>query len=322
MSSSATRIPVRVAEISPITTVVKRIRLEPVDGASLACFSGGAHVMLEWSGDSGIHRNAYSLMSSPSDKSSYMICVRAEPNGRGGSLYLHEQLAEGDLVQIGHPVNLFPLAKLATKHLFIAGGIGITPFLSMIAELVVGGGAPFELHYAARSQALAAYGQDLSDRFGGRVRRYHSDANERLALDAILLDQPLGTHLYVCGPARLIETAIGQGRALGWPDESIHQERFIAPPSGAPYTVELARSALAVSVEAQQSMLDAIEAAGVEVSYLCRGGACGQCETQVVLCDGELLHADHFLSEVERISNTKVMPCVSRFLGQRLVLDL
>jgi ferredoxin-NADP reductase len=321
MSAGAPLLAVRVAEIRPVTPQVKRFRFVSVDGTALPFFSGGAHIMVEMRDGASVHRNSYSLMGSPDDPTSYLISVRLEPEGRGGSRFMHEQLTEGMTLTISPPVNLFPLAKLAAKHLFIAGGIGITPFLGMMEELMGVDGAPFELHYAARSQSLAAYAGVLQQRFGRHVALYVSEDGQRLSTRDLLLYQPIGTHLYVCGPERMIEDVLATARTLGWPEESLHQERFLAPPRGTPYRVELARSGKVIEVGPLQSMLEALEAAEVDAPYLCRGGACGQCETAVILCDGELLHADHFLSEAERAAKTKVMPCVSRFVGQRLVLD-
>ena len=137
----------------------------------------------------------------------------------------------------------------------------------------------------------------------------------------LLDDQLLGTHLYVCGPAPMMDWALGTARASGWPEQNLHHERFLAPASGTPYEVVLARSHRRVRVGEHQSMLEAIEAAGVEAPYMCRGGACGECETAVVSFDGTLLHNDHFLSAADKASGRKIMPCVSRFEGTSLVLQ-
>jgi ferredoxin len=180
----------------------------------------------------------------------------------------------------------------------------------------------FELYYAVRSAEDAAYAEELARSYGRRIHVFHSDRGQRIPLDQVLGHQPLGTHLYVCGPARMIDWAVELAHEAGWPDQSIHQERFIAPATGDPYAVRLARSALDVIVGAHQSMLEAIEAAGVQAPYFCRGGACGRCETTVLDADGALLHADHFLTDADRASGKKIMLCVSRFEGARLVLDL
>jgi len=314
-------IAVTVAEIAEITPLVRRFRLEPVDGAPLPAFAGGAHVILHMRDGDIVRRNSYSLMSSPTQSSHYAISVRRDDGGRGGSRYLHGAVEVGTILHIGHPVNLFPIARHAKKHLLIAGGIGITPILAMCEQLFRDR-LIFELHYANRSREQAAYTQDLVARYDNRVHLYHSDDGERIPLDQLLRRQPLGTHLYVCGPARMIESILARAQELGWPPPSLHCERFAAPVIGRPYDVQLARTGRTVRVGSDQSMLEAIEADGVDAPYLCRGGACGQCETGVLACEGELLHADHFLTPEEKASGTKVMLCVSRFSGRSLVLDL
>ncbi|WP_131113001.1 PDR/VanB family oxidoreductase [Lichenihabitans psoromatis] len=321
MSDKAPRIAVTVADVVAVTPFIKRFRFEPLDPGPLPTFSGGAHVVVEMQDGDLVRRNAYSLMSPPSETSHYTISVRRDESGRGGSRFLHDHVRPGMTLHITHPVNLFPIDHRAKKHLLIAGGIGITPFLAM-AEQLAHNHTPFELHYAFRSRDHAAYADDLETRFGTRVHLYHGDRGEAPPLDRLLPQQPLGTHLYVCGPAAMIDWVLGSARAAGWPDHNLHHERFIAPAIGTPYEVRLARAAVTVRVGSHQSMLEAIEAAGVDAPSMCRGGACGQCETTVLSCEGTLLHADHFLTDTEKASNTRVMPCVSRFEGQRLVLDL
>ena len=120
----------------------------------------------------------------------------------------------------------------------------------------------------------------------------------------------------------MIDGVHGVAKSLGWPDENLHSERFQAPATGAAFDVDLTRSGKRIHVGTNESLLEAMEAAGVDAPYLCRGGACGQCETRVVACDGRLLHNDHFLTADERASSRKIMPCVSRFEGRELVLDL
>ena len=319
--SKAPRIAVKVTDVIAVTPLIKRFRFEPIEGGALPSFAGGAHVVVEIQDGDVTRRNAYSLMSRPSDTSHYTISVRRDETGRGGSRYLHDAIRPGMTLAISHPVNLFPVVQQARKNLLIAGGIGITPFLAMIEELRHEG-KPFELHYAFRSREHAAYADELEAEHGARIRVYHDDRGEKIDIGRLLGHQPLGTHLYVCGPAPMIEWALGAARRLGWPEPSLHHERFVAPAVGAPYEVRLARSDLTVHVGSHQSMLEAIEAAGVEAPYLCRGGVCGQCRATVLACDGRLLHHDHFLSDAEKASGEAVMPCVSRFEGDLLALDL
>jgi ferredoxin-NADP reductase len=320
LSDKAPRIAVTVTEVVEVTPLIKRFRFEAPDGAPLPRFAGGAHIIVEMKDGDLLRRNAYSLMSSPAETGHYTISVRRDASGRGGSRYLHDHIRPGMTLHVSHPVNLFPVEQQARKHLLIAGGIGITPFIAMMEQLHQEHQV-FELHYAFRSREHAAYADDLAARHGSRIKVYHDDRGEAIALDRLLQHQPLGTHLYVCGPAAMIDWVLGSAKAAGWPEQSLHHERFMAPAVGKPYEVKLARSDVTVRVGSHQSMLEAIEAAGVDAPYLCRGGACGQCETVVISCDGTLLHSDHFLTDAEKASGTRVMPCVSRFEGQSLVLD-
>jgi ferredoxin-NADP reductase len=321
MTSGPPRIAVRVVDVSQVTPLVKCLRLSAIDGRPLPPFSGGAHVIVDIPDGEGGRRNAYSLMSSPRDVSAYAISVRRDDSGRGGSKWLHDRVRVGDVLQISAPANLFALDYRARRHLMIAGGIGITPLLGM-ADQLTHDQQRFDLHYAVRSLQSGAYVEELRRRFGSRVSIYAGDQGQRLPLQLLLSRQPLGTHLYVCGPASLIAESLAVARQIGWPDASLHAERFLAPAPGQAFAVELATSGRTVTVGTQQSMLDAIESAGVAAPYGCRGGACGQCATRVVSCDGRLIHKDHHLLAAEKAGNTVVLPCVSRFEGRRLVLDL
>jgi ferredoxin len=138
----------------------------------------------------------------------------------------------------------------------------------------------------------------------------------------MLRDQPLGTHMYVCGPAAMINWALHIGRSAGWPDENLHSERFSAPPTGHAFSVKLARSNREIVVGPQQSILEALEDNGIDARCLCRGGACGQCETRVVASDGPLQHNDHYLTDEEKSRGEAIMICVSRATGRSLTLDL
>lgn len=318
--SGGAKLSVKVAEVVEVNDLIKRFRFVSRDGAPLPAFSGGAHVVVEMD-DQGTRRlNPYSLMSDPEDRSGYEISVRRDDAGRGGSLFMHNHVVPGMEIGISHPLNFFPLDSRARKHLMIAGGIGITPFLAQIKQLTHFGGK-FELHYAARNAGLCAYGADLQAGHGPRVHLYYDDDGLAIALDDLLARQPIGTHLYVCGPKGMIAWVRARAEALGWPAQAVHFEEFLAPGTGAVFTAELAASGKKVTVGTHQSLLEAIEAAGVDAPYLCRGGACGQCETKVLACDGRILHRDHWLSPEEQAEGAKIMPCVSRFEGKTLVLD-
>lgn len=321
MSGAPLRVQVRVTAVTDVTPLIKTFRLESLEGAPLPPFSGGAHLILEIPDGDVMRRNAYSLMGSPFDQSCYQISVRRDPLGRGGSRLIHEMVTPGTVLTVTHPANLFAIDRRGRKHVMVAGGIGITPFMAM-AEQLRREAVPFELHYAVRSHEHGAYVHELQERFGDSVAVYVGERGERLPISSILPRQPLGTHLYVCGPSQLIDSTLEIAGERGWPKSAIHSERFTLPPSGLPFAVQLARSARTILVGSHQSMLDAIEAAGVDAQYLCRGGACGQCELRVLEHDGVLLHADHYLSDEAKASGATVMPCVSRFEGRRLLIDL
>lgn len=308
----------RVAAVEPLSPLVTRFRFEHPTGAALPLFSGGAHVVVEMPDDGLLRRNAYSLISDPLDGSGYEIAVRREDAGRGGSRFMHTRVKPGDTLRVTAPINLFSLDLRAKKHVLIAGGIGITPFLAQLRQLTRLQ-MPFELHYAARSRAEAAGLALLPDL--PQIHVHISDEGNRMDLGAILGGQPLGTHVYTCGPEGLIAAVDETAARLGWPKGALHSEAFLAPPPGTPFTVTL-KSGRTIEVGAHQSLLEALEAAEVEVNWSCRGGACGRCETGVSACHGRIEHHDHWLSDDEKAAQTKIMPCVSRFTGETLTLDL
>ncbi|MQQ08882.1 2Fe-2S iron-sulfur cluster binding domain-containing protein [Epibacterium sp. SM1979] len=309
----------RVSAVEPLTPRITRFRFEHPEGQPLPLFSGGAHVVVEMPDGDTLRRNAYSLISDPMDGSGYEIAVQREEEGRGGSRFMHTQVKPGDMLNIGTPLNLLSLDLRARKHVLIAGGIGITPFLAQIKQLIQMG-LTYELHYAARSRDEAAGLALLPE--GTNLHLYFDAEGEVVPIQELLARQPTGTHVYTCGPKGMIAAVKEQATALGWPASAVHSEAFTAPPPGQAFTVTLAKSGKTLTVGPHQSLLEALEAAEVDVSWSCRGGACGQCETSVSTCAGELQHNDHWLSEEDRAANTKIMPCVSRFVGQDLTLDL
>lgn len=320
MSSGAAKIAVKVTDVVEVNELVKRFKFERTDGELMPTFSGGAHTVIEMNDHGTPRLNPYSLMSSPLDRTAYTISVRRDDAGRGGSLFMHNHVKKGMAMTISNPVNLFSLDLRGRKHLMIAGGIGITPFLSQIAQLDSSNGN-FELHYSVRSKSLASYADTLTAKYPNNVNIYHDDQNEAIDLENLLDGQPLGTHLYVCGPKGMIEWVKKSASDAGWPREAVHYEEFLAPEPGKPFEVKLAVSNKVIEVGETQSLLEAMEAAGVDAPYLCRGGACGMCETEVIGYDGKFIHNDHWLEEAEHESGKKIMPCVSRFEGKTLVLD-
>ena len=318
--SGVQKINVTVTAVVPLNELVTRFEFKRTDEGLLPTFSGGAHILVEMRDGETPRINPYSLMSDPMDQNTYAISVRRDDEGRGGSLYMHNKLHVGDEMIISNPVNLFSLDLRAKKQLFIAGGIGITPFMAQIKQMERLGGH-WELHYTCRSKALGSYVDDLTSQHPNEVYVYYDDHEQRINLAALLDGQPIGTHIYVCGPKGMIDWVRSSAATLGWPRESIHYEEFLSPQPGKPFEVKLAVSNSIIHVGGQESLLEALERNGIDAPYLCRGGACGQCETRVIDFVGNFIHNDHWLDDVEHASGEKIMLCVSRFEGKTLVLD-
>jgi dimethylamine monooxygenase subunit B len=316
-----TEMPCRVVAITDVAKKVKRFRFERVDGEAMPIFSGGAHVVLAFHTNDGLRRTPYSLMSRPGDTTGYEISVLRVEQSRGGSHFLHDKLKVGDEVHLTQPVNLFTVDQRAKKNLLFAGGIGITPFIAMMDQMQRDG-ENFELYYAIRDRHHGAYWIELSERYGARVKLFVDTEKSFIPLEQVLGNQPLGTHLYACGPSGMIDAVLGKATKLGWPQQNQHSERFLAPPPGDAFTAELSRSKKTITVGTHQSILEAVEANGIDALYMCRGGACGQCETAVVSCDGQLLHNDIYLEPHDKASGKKIMICVSRIKGNAITLDL
>jgi ferredoxin-NADP reductase len=310
----AETIAVEVAAVTAVTPLIKLFTLRQRDGKAMPPFSGGSHIVVVMKGRERTYRNPYSLLGSPGDLGCYKIAVRRDDAGRGGSLFMHQQVQVGTRLDIAHPVNLFPLAKLARRHILIAGGVGITPIMAMIHDLGASE-TPWELHYGFRGPEHDHFGRVLQEQHRDLVTLYDDSRGLRPNLAEILANRPLGTHVYTCGPGPMIDAVEQTALSAGWPRSHIHHERFAAPAAGEAFDAFLVRSKINVHVSSGQSLLEAIEAAGVDAPYLCRGGACGQCETDVLAVDGHLVHRDVWLSAEDRASGKKIMTCVSRAHG-------
>lgn len=311
----------RLARIIELAPGIREFWLCREDGGELPVYSGGSHIVVSLPLPGGIQRNPYSLVGDPSDTSKWRIAVRRQEQSRGGSAWLHESAREGQAIKVSMPANLFPMARLGRHHILIAGGIGVTPILSLSRELARLGES-FEVHYAHRAPEFAVLAGELRTLAGPDLHCYVESRGESIDFRKLLAGRPLGTHAYLCGPQGMVEAYHRTAREMGWPDTHVHSERFLAPPPGEAFKVRLAKSGRDVEVRSEQSMLEAIEASGVQPPFLCRGGACGQCETEVLACDSSLLHNDLFLSQAERESGRKIMPCVSRVAGGCITVNL
>jgi ferredoxin-NADP reductase len=296
---------------------VVSLRLARPDGRRLPDWTPGAHVDLVL--PTGITRQ-YSLCGDRWDAHSYRVAVLREPDGRGGSAFVHDVLAPGDVVGVGGPRNNFPLVPSAS-YLFVAGGIGITPLLPMIhqADLLE---ADWRLLYGGRTRRSMAFLGELSAH-GDRVQAVPQDEHGLLDLAGFLGEPRPGVKVYCCGPTPLL--AAIERACAAWPPHTLHLERFVAEERGAParpgpFAVELARSGVVVDVRPGVSVLDAVRAVGVDVLSSCRQGTCGTCETTVLA--GRPDHRDSILADHERAAGDCMFPCVSRSCDDRLVLDL
>lgn len=282
-------------------------------GEPLPAWEPGAHVDVLLG--PGLERQ-YSLCGDPADRSAWRIAVLREPAGRGGSAHVHEQLGEDAKVRVRGPRNNFRLEP-APRYRFVAGGIGITPILPMLAAAEAAG-AEWTLLYGGRTRGSMAFGGELG-RYGDRVTFAPEDETGLLDLPSVLDDVPDGTLVYCCGPGPLLDAV--EARC---PSGVLRVERFQPKEQetgdDTAFEVELARSGRTLTVAPDVSVLDAVRAAGVEVLYSCTEGTCGTCETDVL--DGEPDHRDSVLTDDERATGETMLICVSRCRGGRLVLDL
>lgn len=290
------------------------------DGKHLPTFQPGAHIDVHL--PNGLVRQ-YSITNGPGDLLSYVIGVKQESASKGGSKILVETVPEGDVLAISEPRNNFPLRRDATRTLLIAGGIGITPLLSM-ARFLDKSSLPYELHYFVRNGDTVAFQSEL-EVLHGRVDTHVGLGRELVKAKVAELLGPyqFANHVYICGPASMLEMVQETATALGWPDEAIHFEYFQNTKpvdASSAFDVELARSAMTLHVRAGKTILETMRDNGLTVASSCEQGACGTCLTGVI--EGEVDHQDVYLNKTEKASNTCIMTCVSRAKGERLVLDI
>ncbi|MGW2620490.1 PDR/VanB family oxidoreductase [Streptomyces sp. NPDC001500] len=282
-------------------------------GEPLPAWEPGAHVDVVLG--PGLERQ-YSLCGDPADRSAWRIAVLREADGRGGSAHVHEQVRQGDKIRVRGPRNHFAL-RPAPRYRFIAGGIGITPLLPMLAAAEAAG-ADWSLLYGGRTRASMAFTGELAV-YGDRVTVAPQDEAGLLDLGPVLDALPEDALVYCCGPGPLLDAV--EERC---PPGALRVERFQAKERPAAqeeeFEVELAQSGRTLTVAPGVSVLDAVRAAGVEVLFSCTEGTCGTCETDVL--DGTPDHRDSVLSAGEREAGETMMICVSRCRGKRLVLDL
>jgi len=314
------------------TDLVVRHRSTPAEGVvvldlvhpesgDLPLWEPGAHIDLMLS--DGLTRQ-YSLCGDPRDAGVWRVGVLLDPNSRGGSRYVHEELAEGTTVRVRGPRNHFPLVDAPTYR-FIAGGIGITPIFAML-EAVQRAGSEWTLLYGGRTKASMAFADELAERYPERVTVWPQDERGLLDLESLFKEPEDNTLVYCCGPEALL-TAVEQHSAH-WPAGILHIERFAAKAPTAEQAAEALdqfevvcqRSGITLDITADKSILETLEEADIPIMASCYEGVCGTCEARVL--EGTPDHRDSMLTEPEKAANEVMLVCVSRSRTERLVLDL
>ena len=303
----------RVDRVRDVTPYIREFVLRPASGETLPSYVPGSHIVLEC----GERRNAYSLTGDGTLPDHFTIAVLRCPGGQGGSVWMHG-VRVGQTLRSSLPRSAFAPIATARHHLLIAGGVGITPMLSHLRAARRWGRSVSLLYAASRPVPFA---DTLAGLAGADMQILRGRGVMHEAMATALSQQKLGSHMYVCGPAGLMQAALDLARGLGWPAERCHAERFtgVAAADGAPFTVRLRRSGRTIAVPGDVSLLDTLEAAGLSLPSLCRQGVCGECRLDGVA--GTLLHRDLVLSAAERDGQACLMPCVSRAKGV-LALDL
>jgi ferredoxin-NADP reductase len=304
---------------TPITDTITQLTLVRADGRDVPEWTPGSHIDLVLGPDMV---RQYSLCGEPGDLRSWQVCVLYQPDGRGGSTRVHHEVREGDSITVHGPRNNFQLVE-ASHYLFIAGGIGITPLLSMVTA-VDRAGAKWSLIYGGHSRRRMAFADDLQRTHRDRVSLVPRDSDGRIDLARTLAGVTPTTAVYVCGPEGLLHAVEAMAADLDNVGE-VHTERFTAKTqTGAPvldnFEVEFVRTGIAVSVGPDQSILDAARAVGIPAPFSCSEGTCGTCETNIV--SGRADHRDSVLSPAEQEENSTLMICVSRAACPRIRLDL
>jgi ferredoxin-NADP reductase len=304
-ASSAGPMNLTVTEVAEIGPEIKSFTFAAADGSPLPAFIPGSHLVVR----AGDHSNAYSLTSEGTNPTEYQISVLRVTHSRGGSRWMHDRLSVGDILSVQTPRSTFAPASRATKHLLVAGGIGITPIISHL-RAAYRWGRKVQVLYAFRD-GHAAHVVDVVELAGIAAELFNQQQEFSDRLTPVLAEQPIGTHLYVCGPAAMIDYVTTTAAELGWPDSRVHLERFgsDALDAGEPFSVTLTESGRVLQVPSGTSLLEALEQNGIAVPNRCRQGVCGEC--RIPVCGGDPVHRDLYLSDEEKKAGA-LMPCVSR----------
>jgi len=317
-------------EARRLNPLIRMFRLRADDGSALPGFTAGAHIRVKVVLPDGKEDWRHYSLVSPEAKqgvtdapTEYVIAVRIEDEGRGGSRFMHQRLKEGDALTIEAPKNDFPLHEGAARAVLIAGGIGITPLISMAARRKAEGAA-VRMHYAGRSRDLMAFLPELQTLLADDLV-VHADveAGAPLDIEALLDACEAQDQLYVCGPKVMLDAVLAATQKRGWTHDRVHFELFTTPAveeGDHPFEVVLAQSGKSFTVPADQTILDCLIEHGCDPMYDCKRGECGVCATPVM--EGEIDHRDYVLMASEKAAGNVIQICISRAKGARLVLDI
>lgn len=310
---------VTIARREPAATDIVSLELHSADGSPLPEYDAGAH--LDVHVQSGLIRQ-YSLTGDPADRTKYRLGILLDPKSRGGSAAIHARFKQGDQIRVGRPRNNFPLMAAAAHTILFAGGIGITPMLSM-AYALEDAGASWELHYCGRTPDRLAFRDELA-RFGGKVH-LHVDSgpkDQQLDINAVLSEAARDRHLYVCGPNGFMDFVVRSAEKHGWSKDTVHLERFGAEVNtdGAPFTVVAKKSGKTFQVQPGETIANKLVENGIAVQVSCQSGVCGTCLTKVL--EGMPDHRDLVQTDLEKASNAQITVCCSRSKTKTLVLDV
>ncbi len=318
----------RVTKIETLTSGIKSFWLESGDGALLPEWTAGAHLVFTLN---GALKKSYSLAGDPAVRDHYLTAILREEGGEGGSKYMHDVVAVGDILTASQPQNNFHLAETAKKHLLIAGGIGVTPLLAM-SHTLKSQGADFHLHYCSKARQGTAFADEIETLFAEHVTFHFDggDPSKGIKLNEILAQPDDGQHLYICGPGGLLNAT--REAARHWPDGTVHFELFSSTRSDEekqtiaqaaqgdqPFEIKLMSNGKQLAVPADQSIFEVLRDNGIMLPSACEEGWCGNCVATYTA--GEVDHRDECLDDDER--KTQLQTCVSRAAaGEVLVLDL
>ena len=310
----------KVAAARPLAQDIRQIELVDAGGNALPAFTPGAHLLIQ--APNGVTRR-YSITNPPSEGHHYVIAVKREADGRGGSISVVDDVVEGQAIHVSLPRNEFELTAKAPRYLFIAGGIGITPIRSMVRHLIERGDKPFQLIYLSRDPAVTAFLDEWAERdVADKVIVHHDFGDPAQSLDLWpMLESPRGMHLYCCGPKGLMDAV--RDMTGHWPTSAVHFEDFgagkaLRADDDKPLVVRMGVGGPPIDVPANVSILEALRAKGHRIPSSCESGTCGTCRMKLLAGDAD--HRDFVLSDSERL--TEIMVCVSRAHSPELIVDL